>query len=207
MTGAIHGVSAVDALGSLRSRVNGLTSAEAEAREREFGPNRLIRTRQRPAIVQLFAQLTHFFALILWTATALALLAEYHSPGSGMRALAGAIVAVILATTTVVYRQATTACLTAIVVAQVANVFACRSDILPASIRGVLRNRLIVTGIGVELALVAAIDYTPLGHAFFATAAIPWMVWLVPVPFAVALIGLDRLDKRRRSHIESAGCR
>ena len=112
-----------------------------------------------------------------------------------------------LATTTVVYRQATTACLTAIVVAQVANVFACRSDVLPASIRGVLRNRLIVTGIGVELALVAAIDYTPLGHAFFATAAIPWMVWLVPVPFAVALIGLDRLDKRRRSHIESAGCR
>jgi sodium/potassium-transporting ATPase subunit alpha len=96
MTGAIHRVSAREALASLRSSVDGLASAEAAVRQREFGPNRLIRTRERPAIVHLLAQLTHFFALILWAAATLALVAEYRSPGSGMRALAAAIVAVIV---------------------------------------------------------------------------------------------------------------
>ena len=103
-----------------------------------------------------------------------------------------------LATSTVLYRQSTTACLTAIVIAQVANAFACRSELLPASLRGLLQNRLIVTGIAVELVLIAAIDYTPFGNAFFATAAIPLIVWLVPVPFAIALIAFDRLNKQRR---------
>jgi magnesium-transporting ATPase (P-type) len=106
-----------------------------------------------------------------------------------------------LATSSLLYRQSTTACLTAIVIAQVANVFACRSETLPASVRDVLKNRLIVTGIVVELVLIAAIDYTPLGNAFFATAAIPWVAWLVPVPFAFALIAFDRLSKRRRNSL------
>jgi sodium/potassium-transporting ATPase subunit alpha len=96
MTGAIHGVSAREALASLRSSVDGLTSAEAALRQREFGANRLTRTQERSAIAHLLAQLTHFFALILWAAATLALVAEYRSPGSGMRALALAIVAVIV---------------------------------------------------------------------------------------------------------------
>ncbi len=106
-----------------------------------------------------------------------------------------------LATSSLLYRQSTTACLTAIVIAQVANVFACRSETLPASVRDVLKNSLIVTGIVVELVLIAAIDYTPLGNAFFATAAIPWVAWLVPVPFAFALIAFDRLSKGRRNSL------
>ena len=96
------------------------------------------------------------------------------------------------------YRQATTACLTGIVVAQVANVYACRSETLPVSLRGLLNNRLIVTGVAVELALIATIDYTRWGNAIFGTAAIPWEVWCVPVPFAIGLIGFDRLVKGRR---------
>jgi magnesium-transporting ATPase (P-type) len=96
------------------------------------------------------------------------------------------------------YRQATTACLTGIVVAQVANVYACRSETLSVSLRGLLNNRLIVTGVAVELALIATIDYTRWGNAIFGTAAIPWEVWCVPVPFAIGLIGFDRLVKGRR---------
>jgi sodium/potassium-transporting ATPase subunit alpha len=80
MTGAIHRMSAVEALASLRTSAGGLTSAEAALRQREFGANRLIRTRERPAIVHLLAQLTHFFALILWAAATLAPVAEYPAP-------------------------------------------------------------------------------------------------------------------------------
>ncbi len=96
MTSAIHRLTAPDALASLRSTAEGLTSQDALARQREFGANRLTRARERPPIFQLFAQLTHFFALILWAAAALAILAEYRNPGSGMDTLADAIVAVIL---------------------------------------------------------------------------------------------------------------
>jgi calcium-translocating P-type ATPase len=96
MDGGIHRLDASDALASLRSTREGLTDAEARARQVEFGPNRLARVGQRPAILQLAAQLTHFFALVLWAAAALALFAERQNPGSGMGALANAIVAVVL---------------------------------------------------------------------------------------------------------------
>ena len=103
-----------------------------------------------------------------------------------------------LSASAVLYRQSTTACLTAIVIAQVANAFACRSETVPASLGGLLKNRVLVAGLVVELALIAAVDYTPVGHAIFATATISWVIWLVPVPFAMALVALDRLSKRRR---------
>jgi len=105
-----------------------------------------------------------------------------------------------LAASAPLYRQSTTACLTAIVIAQAANVLACRSETAPASLRGVLDNRLIVAGLVVELALIGVIDYTPAGHLLFGTASPPWIAWLVPLPFAVALLGVDRLVKRYRSH-------
>jgi len=101
-----------------------------------------------------------------------------------------------LASSSLLYRQATTACLTAIVVVQAANVYACRSETLSVSVRGLLDNRLIVLGVAIELALVAAIDYTSWGNAIFGTAPIPWIVWCVPVPFALGLIGFDRLFKQ-----------
>jgi hypothetical protein len=103
-----------------------------------------------------------------------------------------------LDTSSLLYRQSMTACPTAIVVAQVANVFACRSEILHASLRDVVTNRLILSGIAVELGLIAAIDYTGWGTAIFGTASIPWAVWCVPLPFAFGLIGIDRLVKRWR---------
>ena len=47
-------------------------------------------------LTHFLAQFTHFFAVILWAAAGLAVLAELESPGSGMATLAAAIVAVIL---------------------------------------------------------------------------------------------------------------
>jgi len=84
------------ALSAFNTRAGGLSREEAEIRRREFGPNSLARAPHRRPIAQFLAQLTHFFALILWTGAGLAAIAEVLSPGSGMDTLAEAIVAVIL---------------------------------------------------------------------------------------------------------------
>jgi sodium/potassium-transporting ATPase subunit alpha len=95
------------------------------------------------------------------------------------------------------YLRATTACLTAIVITQAANVFACRSETRHVA-AGVLPNRLLTAGVVIELVLIACIDYTPWGHQIFGTAAIGWGPWVAALPFAAALLVLDALWKRHR---------
>jgi sodium/potassium-transporting ATPase subunit alpha len=93
----------------------------------------------------------------------------------------------------VLYRQATTACLTAIVVTQVANVFLCRSE--RTSAFASLRNRLLVVGIGVEIVLILVVDYTPWGNALFGTAPLAASAWIFAVPFAGLMLLADELRK------------
>jgi calcium-translocating P-type ATPase len=104
----------------------------------------------------------------------------------------------VLAPSDPLYLRATTACLTAIVIMQAANVFACRSETRPVAARGLLTNRLLIAGVLIELLLIAGIDYTPWGQRIFGTAAIGWTPWIVALPFAAALLVLDALWKRRR---------
>ncbi len=66
----------------------GLTTAEAAARLHTGGPNELPAPQRRSPVRELAAQLTHFFALMLWAAAALALVA-------GMPVLAVAIAVVV----------------------------------------------------------------------------------------------------------------
>lgn len=89
------------------------------------------------------------------------------------------------------YRQATTACLTAIVLMQVANVFLCRSATASAVDPGAFRNPLIVIGIAVELGLIPLIDYTAAGQMLLGTAPLASHVWLFVVPFALSMLLLD----------------
>jgi sodium/potassium-transporting ATPase subunit alpha len=96
------------------------------------------------------------------------------------------------------YLRSTTACLTAIVIMQVANVFACRSETRHVVAKGILANRLLMAGVLIELLLIAGIDYTSLGHRVFGTATIGWTPWAVALPFAAALLVLDGLWKRHR---------
>jgi calcium-translocating P-type ATPase len=70
-------------------------AAEAERRLREYGPNCVERGRTTPLHVHLLRGLTHFFAVILWVAAALAFVAEWQDPGSGMATLGFAILGVI----------------------------------------------------------------------------------------------------------------
>ena len=80
----------------LGSRATGLTVADAAAKLRREGPNRLSEQR-RPSILSRFGrQLVHPFALLLWVGAALAVVGERVSPGEGMGLIAAALVAVAL---------------------------------------------------------------------------------------------------------------
>jgi len=93
------------------------------------------------------------------------------------------------------YLQATTACLSAIIVMQVANVFLCRSRRESVFKFRLWSNPLILFGILVELSLILFIDYTPWGNTAFGTAPIPIAVWLFTVPFALGMLLLEEARK------------
>jgi sodium/potassium-transporting ATPase subunit alpha len=87
------------------------------------------------------------------------------------------------------YRQATTACLAAIVLAQMVNLFVCRHPRLPAWRFPLFANRLLLAGLAFEAALLLAIVYTPWGNRLFGTAPLSGEAWLYMLPFAL-LLGL-----------------
>jgi magnesium-transporting ATPase (P-type) len=99
------------------------------------------------------------------------------------------------------YREATTACLAAIVCTQIANVFICRSERRSVVETGLLGNRLLLAGIGLEVGLMLLISYTWLGNSILMTAPLSGRVWLLIVPFAAAMLLLEEARKwliRRR---------
>jgi magnesium-transporting ATPase (P-type) len=106
------------------------------------------------------------------------------------------------------YLQATTACLAAIVVMQVVNVFLCRHPRESAFAFGLGSNSLILWGIVIELALILAIAYTPWGNVVFGTAPIGAEAWLFVLPFAAAMLALEEGRKafmRRRAVARESG--
>jgi sodium/potassium-transporting ATPase subunit alpha len=94
-----------------------------------------------------------------------------------------------------VYLQATTACLTAIIIVQIVNVFLCKHPDRSLFTAPVFNNRLILFGILTEIALILAIDYTPWGNLVFGTAPIGFDVWLFALPFAAGMLGLEEMRK------------
>jgi len=97
----------------------------------------------------------------------------------------------VLARMDPVYLRATTACLVAIVVMQVANVFLCRSPRLSILTLGPFSNRLVLAGILVEIAIILLIVYTDLGNSLFGTAPVTYEVWLFAIPFALAMLVME----------------
>jgi magnesium-transporting ATPase (P-type) len=93
------------------------------------------------------------------------------------------------------YLQATTACLSAVIVMQIVNVFLCRSTTRSAWSMGLLGNPLILWGVVLEVALILLIDYTAWGNVIFGTAPISGRVWLFVMPFAGGLLVLEELRK------------
>ena len=94
------------------------------------------------------------------------------------------------------YLQATTACLVAIVVMQMANLFLCRDPARPSWAYRWRANPLILAGLAVELGFILAIVYTPAGQWLFGTAPLSAETWLLVLPFVLAMVVLEEWRKR-----------
>jgi sodium/potassium-transporting ATPase subunit alpha len=92
----IQSLTAKQSLASLHTSDRGLTAAEAQRRLAEFGPNHVEEVGRESLLLRFAREFTHFFAIILWLAAALAFLAEQFDPGQGMARLGVAILGVIL---------------------------------------------------------------------------------------------------------------
>ena len=107
------------------------------------------------------------------------------------------------------YLRATTACLSALIVMQVVNVFLCRSAVRSVFSMRPFDNPLIVWGVVVEIALLLAANYAPWANALLSTLPVPGAVWLLLVPFALGILALEELRKAlvRRRHARAAAGR
>jgi calcium-translocating P-type ATPase len=109
------------------------------------------------------------------------------------------------------YLHATTACLSAIIVMQIVNVFLCRSSTHSVFSTGLRGNPLLMCGVITEAALLLVINYTPWGNELLATAGIGMNVWLFIVPFGTVMLILEETRKwivrRRPANIAAGACR
>ena len=92
----IAALTVTGALASLKSSLDGLSANEASRRCEEFGPNRVEAVPATPLALRFLREFTHLFAIVLWTAAALAFAGEHADPGQGMAQLGYAIVCVIV---------------------------------------------------------------------------------------------------------------
>jgi magnesium-transporting ATPase (P-type) len=95
-----------------------------------------------------------------------------------------------------VYLQATTACLSTIIVMQIVNVFLCRSATRSVFSTGLRGNTLIALGVMSEVAILLLVNYTPWGNYLLGTAPLGTGVWSFIVPFAGGMLVLEELRKR-----------
>lgn len=92
----IHELPVERVLVSLKTAADGLSVAEAARRLAEFGPNRVEEVGREPVLLRLAREFTHFLALVLWVAAALAFVADQLQPGAGMNRLGAVIIGVIV---------------------------------------------------------------------------------------------------------------
>ena len=108
---------------------------------------------------------------------------------------AGWVYGETLARSAPLYLQATTACLTTIVMMQVMNVFLCRHPLKSSLSFGLFSNPLIWLGIAAELLMMLFIIYTPAGNWLFGTAPVGADVWLLALALAGLMGGLEEIRK------------
>lgn len=79
--------------------------------------------------------------------------------------------------------------------AQVINVFNCRHPTESALRFGLFANELLLFRLAVEIGLLAAIAYTPVGNQIFGTAPLRIEAWRVIMPLALVMLFLEELRK------------
>ena len=100
-----------------------------------------------------------------------------------------------------VYLRATTACLSAIIVMQIVNVFLCRSATRSVFSTGFRGNVLISLGVVSEIVALLLVNYSPWVNSILGTAPLDGNVWAFVVPFAMGMFVLEEARKwvvRRR---------
>jgi Ca2+-transporting ATPase len=95
----------------------------------------------------------------------------------------------------IIYVKATTMSLTGIVMTQIGNGFACRTNVESVFKVGLLTNRLYLLGIVSEVSLQFLIVYVPFLNKVFETAPISWSDWLFLVPFIPVCMVADEIRK------------
>jgi calcium-translocating P-type ATPase len=93
------------------------------------------------------------------------------------------------------YLQATSACLAAIVVMQVVNVFLCRHPLKSSLSFGLFSNPYLLLGVAAEIGMILFIVYTAAGNWLFGTAPFGAEVWLLTLACAVVMWALEELRK------------
>lgn len=100
-----------------------------------------------------------------------------------------------LAQSGVMYAMATTMTFASIVFAQIGMVFNCRTAKISAFKAGFFSNRLILLGIGVEIALLCLMMYVPFLRSFFDTAPIGIQEWLYLICIPPVILLVEELRK------------
>jgi Ca2+-transporting ATPase len=113
----------------------------------------------------------------------------------------------LFATGSLYQREAATMVFLGIVIMQVANVFACRTERASVFSVGFFSNRLLFAGIAFELLFAAVVIYLPFFQDLLGTAPVGWEAWLVLAAFLPLVFlaeearkWLTRGHKRRREH-------
>lgn len=108
-----------------------------------------------------------------------------------------------LAPTDPLYIKATTMCLAAIIVMQMANVMACRTTAESIFKIGLFSNRNVLYGIASEVLIIMMIVYAPGAQKIFGTSGLLPRDWLFFVPFAVLLLIIEEIRKIyvRKKHL------
>jgi magnesium-transporting ATPase (P-type) len=93
------------------------------------------------------------------------------------------------------YLQATSACLAAIVVMQMMNVFLCRHPLKSSLSFGLFENRYLLLGLAAELGGILALIYTSAGNWLFGTSPVGAEVWLLALAGAALMWVLEEARK------------
>jgi magnesium-transporting ATPase (P-type) len=101
----------------------------------------------------------------------------------------------LLPSMTFVYPLATTVFHAGVVMAQVGNVFTCRTETERVYHLGWFSNRFLWLAVAVEVVLILSFVYVPPLATAFGHVPLPPFYWLGLVLFAPVLYGLDRIRK------------
>jgi magnesium-transporting ATPase (P-type) len=96
---------------------------------------------------------------------------------------------------TEVYLMASAITLAGVVATQIGSVFDCRTDKVSVFKIGFTSNRLVLAGIGLELALLVTLIYTPFLHNVFNTAPLGLEHWAYVFAWTPVIFLLDELRK------------